>query len=182
MQGGQVAAARAGEYVKGLTTSAESVSSKFFDQQVKKEEEKNDELLRMRGKENPYQIWEEMGRIMTDNVTVVRHNKKLEETDRALQELIKKMKDLNMNDASKWVNQTLVFTRQLLNMLPIARVITLGALARNESRGAHYKPDFPNRDDANWLKTTVAKWTPNGPQLSYEPVDTSLLMPRERKY
>jgi succinate dehydrogenase / fumarate reductase flavoprotein subunit len=67
-------------------------------------------------------------------------------------------------------------------MLELARVITLGALARNESRGAHYKPDFPARDDAHWLKTTLAKFTPAGPELSYEKVDTSLLVPRERKY
>ncbi len=67
-------------------------------------------------------------------------------------------------------------------MLILARVITLGALARNESRGAHYKPDFPERDDANWLKTTRAKWVSGGIQLTYEPVDTSLLPLRARRY
>lgn len=182
LQGGQVAAATAREYVQGLETGAEAVSDKWFDQQVKKEEAKNDELLRRHGKENPYQIWEEMGKVMTDNVTVVRYNKNLQEADEKLKSLIARTVDLNVSDGSKWANQTLVFTRQLLNMLELARVITLGALARNESRGAHYKPDFPNRDDANWLKTTVAKYTPNGPELSYEEVDTSLLKPRERKY
>ena len=136
----------------------------------------------MQGRENPYQLWEEMGRVMTDNVTVVRYNKNLEATDQKLQEMIERWKQVNVIDVSKWSNQTVVFTRQLYAMLQLARVITLGALARNESRGAHYKPDFPDRDDANWLKTTVAKYTPSGPQLSYEPVDISLLKPRERKY
>ena len=182
LHGGIVAAARAGEYVQGLKTYADAVSSKWFDQQIKKEEEANDEILRMRGKENPYKIWEKMREVMTDGVTVVRFNKKLEETDKKLQELQSRMRDVNISDVSKWVNQSLIFTRQLLNMLPLARVITLGALARNESRGAHYKPDFPNRDDANWLKTTVAKSTPKGPELFYEQVDTSLIKPRERKY
>jgi succinate dehydrogenase / fumarate reductase, flavoprotein subunit len=64
----------------------------------------------------------------------------------------------------------------------LARVITLGALNRNESRGAHYKPEFPERDDENWLKTTKAKFTPDGPVFEYEQVDTSLIKPRERKY
>ncbi|MDM7915316.1 MAG: hypothetical protein QUU85_08640, partial [Candidatus Eisenbacteria bacterium] len=81
-----------------------------------------------------------------------------------------------------WANQVLVFVRNLENMLHLARVITAGALARDESRGAHYKPEFPERDDANWLKTTIAEFTPEGPKLSYRPVDTSLIPPRPRKY
>jgi succinate dehydrogenase / fumarate reductase flavoprotein subunit len=67
-------------------------------------------------------------------------------------------------------------------MLILARVITLGALARNETRGAHYKPEFPERDDANWLKTTKARYNSGKIILEYEPVDTSLLPLRERKY
>lgn len=182
LQGGQAAAAQAVQYVNGLETQAEFVSSKYFDQQVKKEEQKNEELLRSHGKENPFHIWEEMGAIMTDTVSVVRHNDKLKKTDEHLQKLQARMKDINIGDTSKWANQSLMFTRELECMLQLARVITLGALARNESRGAHYKPDFPTRDDANWLKTTVAKYTPKGPELSYEAVDTSLIKPRERKY
>ena len=182
LQGGQGAAARAAEYAQGLEKGVEEIGSKWFDQQTKKEQDRLDEILLMQGKENPYQLWEEMGRVMTDHVTVVRHNKNLEKTDQVLQEMIQRWKRVNVVDVSKWSNQTVVFTRQLQSMLQLARVITLGALARNESRGAHYKPDFPDRDDAHWLKTTVAKYTPNGPQLSYEPVDISLLKPRERKY
>ena len=177
-----MSAARAREYTQGLQSGAEAASSKFFDDQVKREESMNDEILRRHGKENPYQIWEELGEIMTENVTVVRENKKLQTVDAKLVALMARLKNINSNDVSKWANQSLVFTRQLGNMLELARLITKGALARNESRGAHYKPEFPNRDDANWLKTTVAKYTVNGPELFYEPVDTSLLKPRERKY
>ena len=64
----------------------------------------------------------------------------------------------------------------------LARVITLGALNRNESRGAHYKPDFPERDDENFLKTTIAEYSEEAPVLSYEPVDVSLIEPRKRDY
>jgi len=182
LHGGIVASEQAQKYVQGLKQTAEEISSALFEQQVKKEEKVNDDYLRRHGKENPYQLWEEMGNLMTDNVTVVRYNKKLEETDKKLIELEERFKNININDVSKWANQSLVFSRQLHNMLALARVITLGALARNESRGAHYKPDFPNRDDANWLKTTIAKSTSNGPSLSYESVDISLIKPKERKY
>ena len=64
----------------------------------------------------------------------------------------------------------------------LARVITVGALLRNESRGAHYKPEFPERDDAAFLKTTRAVWSADGPVIGYEPVDTSLIPPRKRVY
>jgi succinate dehydrogenase / fumarate reductase flavoprotein subunit len=67
-------------------------------------------------------------------------------------------------------------------MLVLAKVITLGAIARNETRGAHYKPEFPERDDVNWLKTTKAKYDGGQIKLEYEAVDTSLLPLRERKY
>jgi succinate dehydrogenase / fumarate reductase flavoprotein subunit len=64
----------------------------------------------------------------------------------------------------------------------LARVIVLGAVARNESRGAHYKPDFPERDDAKWLKTTRAKYARGSIKLEYDPVDISQIPPRARRY
>ncbi|MBI4841555.1 MAG: succinate dehydrogenase flavoprotein subunit, partial [candidate division NC10 bacterium] len=91
-------------------------------------------------------------------------------------------KRIDIHDAATWANQAVSFTRQLWNMLELARVITLGALRRDESRGSHYKPDFPDRNDGEWLKTTLATWTPSGPELRYAPVDISLLKPEARKY
>ena len=85
-------------------------------------------------------------------------------------------------DRGRWANQEVAFVRQLWNMLELARVITLGALRRDESRGAHYKPEFPKRDDQNWLVTTKARWTSDGPAFTYTPVDASLIPPRPRKY
>ena len=69
-------------------------------------------------------------------------------------------------------------------MLQLARVITLGAYNRNESRGAHYKPEFPDRNDEDFLKTTIAKYTGHNatPDISYEDVDVSLIKPRKRDY
>jgi succinate dehydrogenase / fumarate reductase flavoprotein subunit len=67
-------------------------------------------------------------------------------------------------------------------MLELAMVITKGALLRNESRGAHYKPEFPYRDDENFLKTTIAEYGEDEPKISYENVDVSLIKPVLRKY
>ncbi len=90
---------------------------------------------------------------------------------------------MNINDTSKWSNQGVQFTRQLKNMLALANVITKGALLRDESRGAHFKPDFPERNDEKFLKTTIAEFTPSfDPKISYEEVDISLIKPRKRDY
>jgi succinate dehydrogenase / fumarate reductase flavoprotein subunit len=147
-----------------------------------RQQEINDGLLRQEGEINPVTIWKEMGQWMTENVTVSRHNKELEKTDAKLGELAERFRRINLSDRTQWSNQTLNFARELDNMLVLARVITVGALARNESRGAHYKPDFPERDDAKWLKTTRAKFEDGEIRLEYEPVDISLLPPRPRRY
>lgn len=182
LYGGEVSAERIEEYFGALSGGAEAVSSRYFTQQWKLEEERLEAILRSHGKENPYALWEEMGRWMTDHVTVIRKNESLQKTDDKLVELKERLTHIGVSDTSQWANQGVVFALQLQNMMELARVITLGALRRNESRGAHYKPDFPERDDQNWLKTTVAKWTPDGPEFSDEAVDTSLLKPKERKY
>ncbi len=144
--------------------------------------ELQDRIARMDGPENPFQLWRELGEMMTDNVTVVRDNRQLKTTYDCLGDLMQRWYRIGMTDRGGWSNQTSVFTRQLWNMLELARVITLGALMRDESRGAHYKPEFPERDDARFLKTTMARWKKDGPQISYEPVDTSLIPPRKRVY
>lgn len=180
--GGMVAGPKAIEYINGLNKSAEDIAESVFQAEKKKQEESYDRLLNMDGTENPYQIHKELGEWMTNNVTVVRYNKNLEETDQKIQELMERYQNIGATDKSDWNNQSVAFTRQLWNMLELARVITIGALKRDESRGAHYKPDFPERDDENFLKTTIAKYTPNGPEISYEDVDVSLIPPRKRDY
>jgi len=136
----------------------------------------------MSGPENAYALAREMGEWMTANVTVVRYNEKLKATDDKLRELKDRWGRIGISDRGAWANHEVSFVKQLWNMIELARVITLGALRRNESRGAHYKPEFEQRDDLNWLKTTKARWTSDGPELSYEPVDVSLIPPRPRKY
>jgi succinate dehydrogenase / fumarate reductase, flavoprotein subunit len=179
---GMVSGPTAVDYCKGLQSSSESAPGSLFEGERRRQEEINQRLLKMDGTENPFKIGEEMGQWMRENVTVLRYNAKLRETDQKLQELLDRYRQVNILDTGGWNNQPLAYTRQLYNMLQLARVITLGALARNESRGAHYKPEFPDRDDSNWLKTTKARFDGEGPLFSYEPVDVSLLTPRLRSY
>ncbi|WP_261133166.1 succinate dehydrogenase flavoprotein subunit [Bacillus sp. Marseille-Q3570] len=182
--GGMVAGPKAAEYVMGLEKTIEDIPEEIYERQVKKETDHLEQIMKMDGTENAYQLHKELGEWMTDNVTVVRYNDKLKETDDKIVELMERYKDININDTSKWSNQGVSFTRQLWHMLQLARVVTLGALNRNESRGAHYKPDFPDRNDEEWLKTTKAIFNPekNGPDFEYEEVDTSLIKPRKRDY
>src|SRR5262249_40861673 len=89
---------------------------------------------------------------------------------------------ISINDSNLWATMALPHARQLRNMIDLARVIKLGALNRNESRGAHYKPDYPTRDDEHCLETTVAEFSGEGPVCSYALVDISLIPPRKRDY
>jgi succinate dehydrogenase / fumarate reductase flavoprotein subunit len=180
--GGMVAGPKAVEYIKGLKKSVQDISSTVFDGFHKKQTDKYETLLGMSGNENAYVIHKELGEWMTANMTVVRHNAKLEATIGKIKELKERYKKINMNDTSRWNNQGVAFTRQLWNMLELSEAMTLGALLRNESRGAHYKPEFPERNDEEFLKTTKAAWTADGPQISYEAVDVSLIPPRIRDY
>ncbi len=182
--GGMVSGPNAVDYINGLETTVEDLPSTLFEKHQQDEQSKQDAIMKMNGTENAYQIHKELGEWMTANVTVVRNNEKLQETDNKIKELMERYENININDTSKWSNQGASFTRQLWNMLQLARVITIGALNRNESRGAHYKPDFPKRNDEEWLKTTMAKYDAvnNKPEFYYEEVDTSLITPRERDY
>src|SRR5690625_3617020 len=145
--GGMVAGPKAMEYIKTLETSYQDLDESVYERHAQAEQEKFDNILAMDGTENAYVIHKELGEIMTANVTVVRHNDKLLETDKKIVELMERYKQININDTQKWSNQAAFFTRQLWNMLELARVITIGAYNRNESRGAHFKPEFPDRND-----------------------------------
>jgi len=179
--GGFVAAPAAIEYAKNVERNGAD-GSRIYDQELKLQTEINDRLIKQSGNENQYVLHQEMGKWMTDNVTVVRYNEKLKATDNKLLELMERYKRISINDSNLWATMALPHARHLANMLELARVITLGALNRNESRGAHYKPEFPDRDDENFLKTTIAEYSGEGPVFSWDPVDISLIQPRKRDY
>ena len=180
--GGMVAGPKVMEYIKKNKIQTPSDMDAAFLKEKKIQDEKWAKILAMKGKENVYLLHKELGDIMTLNVTVIRFNDKLAETDVVIQNLMKRWHNIGRTDNVEWGTQEGTFIRQLWNMMELARVITLGALQRNESRGGHYKPEYPERDDENFLKTTIANWKPSGPVLSYEPVDVSLITPRARHY
>ena len=179
--GGFVAAPSAIDYAKNVERG-NSETNGIHSSELKRQQEINDDLIKQTGTENQYKLHEEMGKWMTDNVTVVRYNDRLKATDEKMIELQDRFKHISINDSNLWATQAVPHARQLKNMLELARVITLGALNRDESRGAHYKPDFPNRDDERFMKTTIAEWSAESPILSYEAVDVGLIEPRKRDY
>src|SRR2546428_321616 len=179
--GGFVAGPAAVQYARNVAAAS---SNGHFEAERKHQEENNAILMKSEGTENPFKLWRELGELMTKNCTVIRYNKNLQETDVKLVELLERFRQINLSDRSNWANTTIVFARQLYNMLQLSRVIAQGAAMRDESRGAHYKPDFPERDDKNWLKTTKATFAPDAdePRVEFEPVDLSLIRPRARRY
>ena len=163
-------------------------------------------LKREGGNENPYLIHQELGLTMTSAATVVRRNDQLKEAITTVNELDQRAKRCSLSDTGQWTNQNVVFTKALVDMFPIAKAILQGALARDECRGAHYKPEFemPGIDSTDpaerrrkaeewcdafeaknkkWLKSTIATFDSEGePTLSYEEVDTTLIPARPRLY
>ncbi len=148
--------------------------------------------------ENPYTLHKELGRLMTAKVGVVRDNASLDEALEQLEAMEERSQKITLADQAGWSNDSLAFTRQVRDMIVLARVIAKSARERDECRGAHYKPEFaleipegkypgdPEWDayvekwkanNDRWLKTTVADWSPEGPQISYREVDTSILAP-----
>ncbi len=179
--GGFKAAPSAIEYATNLERK-NTESNGIHKSELKRQQKINDQIISNEGKENQYKMHDELGKIMTENVTVVRYNDRLKETDNKILELQERFQNLSINDSNLWATQAVPHARQLWNMLQLARVITLGALNRDESRGAHYKPEFPKRNDEEWLKTTIAEFSEESPVFSYEQVDISQIEPRQRDY
>jgi succinate dehydrogenase / fumarate reductase flavoprotein subunit len=179
--GGFVAAPSAMEYASNVERKSTETNG-IDTAELKKQEDINASIIKNEGTENQYMMHEELGKMMTENVTVVRYNDRLKETDNKILELKDRYKNLSINDSNLWATQALPHARHLWNMLELARVITLGALNRDESRGAHYKPDFPDRNDDEYLKTTIAEYSEEAPVFSYDDVDISGIEPRARNY
>ncbi len=179
--GGFVAGPNALAYAKNLAAAEGDGGAAA---EVARQTEINKKLISNQGGENPFKLWRELGDVMTEHVTVTRHNAGLKVADAKVVELLERYQRVNLSDRSQWANTSFAFARQLKNMLELSRTITLGAMLRDESRGAHYKPDFPDRDDARFLKTTKASFTGTveGPRLELEEVDTQLIKPRPRRY
>jgi succinate dehydrogenase / fumarate reductase flavoprotein subunit len=195
-------------WVKSLKggTAAEQPASLYASARQQRQDEHDRLLARDGGGENPYLIHQQLGDVMTKAATVVRHNRDLQTAYGRVQELEERVRRCSLSDTGNWTNQNVVFTKALRDMFPLAKTILKGALARDECRGAHFKPEFAmpgieatdpaqrrglaeqwcdqfEASTRQWLKSTIATLGVDGePSLTYEDVDTSLIPPRPRLY
>lgn len=169
---GRRAGQRAGDYVsciapRGLTDVA-----------LRAEEARIRRLMASTGRERAWEIRDELGKVMSQNLGIFRTEKSMGQALRIIQDLKVRASRVWLQDHGKIFNTDLIQALELRSLVEIAETIVAGALAREESRGAHYRSDFPRRDDQNWLKHTLAYWTPDGPSLRYAPVTITRFSPK----
>jgi fumarate reductase flavoprotein subunit len=130
-------------------------------------------LLISRGTEDAAAIKARMQEIMTSKVGIFRSGKDLAEAVDELQQLLVRSRAIGLRSSAPGVNPELVTAYRTQKMLKLALCVSYGALMRTESRGAHFREDFPRRNDAEWLKRTLATWKGNDslPTLNYEALD-----------
>ncbi len=194
-----------------LGSLSRSASDESFDQlmrgeRTRKEQEHAALVNRPEGGANPYLLHQQLGREMTAAATVVRRNDQLRAAYDKVCELHEQVLTCSLSDTGNWTNQNVMFTKALVDMFPLAKVILKGALQRDECRGAHYKPEFEmpgvestdpverrhqaekwcdqfEEKNRKWLKSTIAEVrSTDDPVITYEEVDTSLVPPRPRLY
>lgn len=141
-------------------------------------------ILKMDGPENAHELHHELGDLMNQYVTIERVNKDLDYCFDEVKKILKRWDNIGLTDRGTWANQEAMFTRQLRNMIIYALVVTKAARLRDESRGAHYKREFPTRDDERFMKVTIAEFdqATEEPKISYADFDHSLVKPRPRNY
>jgi succinate dehydrogenase / fumarate reductase flavoprotein subunit len=148
------------------------------DRALKQEEARILRLMDNQGPERAWQVREELGRVMSQNLGIFRTRESMSEALEAIRGLRARAERVRLQDKGRVFNTDLIQALELACLVELAETIVAGALAREESRGAHYRSDFPQRDDVNWLKHTLAVRTPEGPRLSYAPVTITRFPPR----
>jgi succinate dehydrogenase / fumarate reductase flavoprotein subunit len=139
-------------------------------------------LLEARGPENQYAIRSRLRLLMDEKVGVFRTDGGLREALGEIRQLRERLGRIYLDDRGWTYNTDLASALELENLLDLGEVVVAGALARQESRGAHARRDYPTRDDERWLVHTRAHHTEAGPRLEYTPVTITTWKPVERKY
>ena len=175
-----VAGMLVGEYVADFCQSAEgdfSVSTALAREFLDREQAELKAIAAGRGAEDPVAIRRRMEAIMTDSVGLFRNGPALETAVAELSDLLARSRRLGMRGRGLDANPELVQAYRLPRMLKVALTVALGALKRTESRGAHFREDFPARNDRDWLNRTLSCWREgdNLPTLDYEPLDVMFM-------
>jgi succinate dehydrogenase / fumarate reductase flavoprotein subunit len=139
-------------------------------------------LLAREGGESAPRIRAALQEEMMDKVSVVRSEQGLRAAQRTVRTLAEQYGRVAIQDRQTWYNSEILETLEVGYLLRLSEAIIAGALARQESRGGHYREDYPDRDDANFLRHTLVYETPDGLQVRYKPVTITKFEPRERKY
>jgi succinate dehydrogenase / fumarate reductase flavoprotein subunit len=171
-------------YLESLTKDYSQINSKVFEEALLQEESFKKELFERKGKENVHKLHEELADELVKHVTVKRDNVQLNETLQFIKKIRDRYEHISLDDRGGLMNQTYVFANQFKYMIELALAITKGALLRNEFRGSHFKPEFPLRNDEEWMKKTIATYdkSQDEPVISYEPIDIRHLKPIKRDY
>ena len=173
---GKHAGLRAAEYAKGASFQILPADpTEYTRQQI-------DAIFNTDGDEKSYVIGNEMKSVMFDHVGVFRTEEGMQEALDKVRELKERMKQLRKPDVSKIFNTEMLNIWEVGNLLELAEVTAVSALARKESRGAHAREDFPKRDDANWMKHTLVWLEDDKLKLGYKPVVITKFQPKERVY
>lgn len=149
---------------------------------LRDEEKRLFQRFSTQGRENTFVLRKDLQTNMDALVGVFRTGAELEKALARIKDLKKMVPHLRVNDTGRIYNTDLLSALEADNLLELSEVIVTGALARQESRGAHARRDYPTRDDINWLKHTLAYYTAQGPKISYIPVTVNMWNPVERKY
>ena len=166
-----------GEFIADFCDRSEndvSIPTRLIHETLQREQAKLDVLIDGRGAENPAVLMAEMQHIMTAKVGIFRSGSRLEEAIGELQKLLLRSRNIGVRYKARGANPELVTAYRVQKMLKLALCVAYGALARTESRGAHFREDFPLRNDAQWLKRTLATWKSEAdtlPSLVYENLD-----------
>ncbi|MEP9412394.1 MAG: FAD-binding protein [Candidatus Brocadia sp.] len=176
---GTIAGGNAARYIQNL--GGKKTEGVFRDA-LKRMEQRIDTLCKSKGNEVPADIKVALNKVMDSKVGIFREASELKDALHEVKTLQERYKQIAINYTGKRVNLSLVWALELKGSLDVAEAVIAGALARKESRGSHFRTDFPNRDDTGWLKHTLAYFTPEGVRLEYKPVNIGPFEPKERKY
>ncbi len=169
-------------YLDSLDKSYRSISESIFESEIEIERKEKKRILDCKGNENVFKLHDELSKCLVSHLTVKRNNKDLGKALEKIKEIKERLKSVSVHDQSSFANQTFTFTYQYGPMIDIAEAIAASALKRDESRGSHYKPEFPDRDDAKWLKHSICKYSESGAVVSFKKVDARYIKPVLRDY